>query len=213
MTETKLTLRQRAIVPISAFTATGDLTSLTSSLAAGLDAGLTISEIKEVLVQLYAYLGFPRALNGLGTFMTLVNERKAAGIADNEGVDASPLPADKTRLALGTEVQTTLVGAPVKAPIFDFAPAIDAFLKDHLFGDIFGRDNLGYQDREIATLGALAALDGVESQFISHLGIAMNTGLTVTHIREVIDVLATRVSPAIAQRAKQALDKRLASQA
>jgi hypothetical protein len=39
--------------------------------------------------------------------------------------------------------------------IYTFAPAIDQFLKSHLLGDIFGRDNLGYQSRpkgsEIAT--------------------------------------------------------------
>lgn len=34
---------------------------------------ITINEIKEVLVQMYAYCGFPRSLNGINTFMTVVN--------------------------------------------------------------------------------------------------------------------------------------------
>lgn len=54
-----------AIGPIAAFAATGDIPQLKVALARGLDAGLSISECKEVLVQLYAYAGFPRSLNAL----------------------------------------------------------------------------------------------------------------------------------------------------
>ncbi|ORM60029.1 4-carboxymuconolactone decarboxylase [Pantoea rodasii] len=208
---TELTSRQQAIAPISAFTAQGDLSKLKAVLELGLDAGLTINDIKEILVQLYAYLGFPRALNGLGTFMALVNERKEQGIEDIVGVEAGPLPADKSRLELGTAVQTYLIGVPVKGPVLDFAPAIDAYLKDHLFGDIFGRDNLGYKDREIATLGALAGLEGVEPQLMSHFNISLNIGLTETQLKEVIAALESSVSPDVAQRATSALDKVLAT--
>jgi 4-carboxymuconolactone decarboxylase len=56
-----LTARQHAIVTISAFTAKGNLPQLHDALTKGLDAGLTVNEAKEVLVQLYAYCGFPVA--------------------------------------------------------------------------------------------------------------------------------------------------------
>ena len=49
-------------IPIAAFTANGDLEKLRTALSAGLDAGLTVNEIKEILVQMYAYVGFPRSL-------------------------------------------------------------------------------------------------------------------------------------------------------
>jgi alkylhydroperoxidase/carboxymuconolactone decarboxylase family protein YurZ len=58
--------KQQKIVAISAFTAKGDLNNLNIALNEGLDAGLTVSEIKEILVQMYAYAGFPRSLNALG---------------------------------------------------------------------------------------------------------------------------------------------------
>ena len=35
----------------------------------GLEAGLTMSDAREVLVQLYAYAGFPRSLNALAELM------------------------------------------------------------------------------------------------------------------------------------------------
>jgi alkylhydroperoxidase/carboxymuconolactone decarboxylase family protein YurZ len=48
--------------------------------------------------------------------------------------------------------------------LFEFAPALDEYLKTHLFGDIFGRDNLDWPSRELATVAALAAMPGVEPQ-------------------------------------------------
>ena len=71
-----LNAKEQSIVTISALTAKGDLEKLQKALNDGLDSGLTVNEIKEVLVQLYAYCGFPRSLNGINTFMTVLEERK-----------------------------------------------------------------------------------------------------------------------------------------
>lgn len=57
---------------------------------------MTVSEIREVLVQMYAYAGFPRSLTGLDTFIALLDERKAQGIHDEIGKDATPLPNTQT---------------------------------------------------------------------------------------------------------------------
>ena len=80
-TNTNQTLdnKQQSIVTISAFTAKGDLVPLQKALSDGLDAGLTVNEIKEVLVQLYAYTGFPRSLNALNAFIAVLKERKGRG--------------------------------------------------------------------------------------------------------------------------------------
>jgi 4-carboxymuconolactone decarboxylase len=59
-----LNAKQQSIIPIAAFTAIGDLAKLRTALHDGLDAGLTMNEIKEILVHLYAYTGFPRSLRG-----------------------------------------------------------------------------------------------------------------------------------------------------
>jgi alkylhydroperoxidase/carboxymuconolactone decarboxylase family protein YurZ len=47
-----LNAKEQSIVTISAFTAKGDLEQLRKALNKGLDAGLTVNEIKEVLVQM-----------------------------------------------------------------------------------------------------------------------------------------------------------------
>ena len=61
LTDQTLSIRQKAIVPIAAFAAAGDLGKLNAALNQGLDAGMTLSDAKEVLVQLYAYAGFRAA--------------------------------------------------------------------------------------------------------------------------------------------------------
>jgi 4-carboxymuconolactone decarboxylase len=92
--------------------------------------------------------------------------------------------------------------------LFEFVPVMDEFLKTHLFGDIFERDNLDWADREIATIAMLSALPGVESQLQSHIGIGMNAGLTVEQMRTLARVLDGRVGPDAARRAHAALQAR-----
>ena len=203
-----LDARQQNIVAIAAFTAKGDLPRLSGALNQGLQAGLTINETKEVLVQMYAYCGFPRSLNALNTFMDVIQDRKerGRGLLDIQGKDAAPLPSDKTLLEIGTYNQTKLAGAPVSGAIYNFAPTIDKFLKEHLFGDIFGRDVLDFQSRELATIGALAAMDGVESQLQAHFNMGMNTGLSEKQLQGVISTLKNKVGAAEANRSQAVLN-------
>jgi len=208
-----LNAKQKSIVTIAAFTAGGDIEKLKAALNEGLDAGLTISEIKEVLLQMYAYAGFPRSLNGIDTFMGILEERKQKGIKDEPGKEPSPMPANKSSIDLGTEIQTRLAGRPVTGAIYTFAPAIDQFLKGHLFGDIFGRDNLDFQSREIATISALANMKGVNSQLQSHFNIGLNVGLTEAQMRSLISVLGAKVGKKEADNANELLGKVLSSRA
>ncbi|WP_084298030.1 (R)-mandelonitrile lyase [Actinoplanes friuliensis] len=184
-----LSEQHAALALIGASTAGGDLPRLTTALTQALDAGVTVNEVKEALVQMYAYAGFPRSLNGLGTFMTVLKQREDRGIKDETGPEPSPLPDRTDILALGTRTQTELTGAPVTGALFDFAPAIDEFLKTHLFGDIFGRDNLDRRSREVVTIAALATLTGTESQLRSHFAIGLNTGLSEAQLRGLLQVL------------------------
>ncbi|AKJ27106.1 carboxymuconolactone decarboxylase family protein [Caldimonas brevitalea] len=209
-TTQELSRKQQAIAPIAAAMAVGDLPRLNKALNHGLDAGLTVSDTKEILVQLYAYAGFPRSLNALGELMKVVDARKQRGLQDPPGRAPGPVPTGKELLALGTANQTKLSGAPVRGALFEFAPAIDEYLKTHLFGDIFARDNFDWQSRELATVGALAAMSGVESQLLSHVRISMNVGLTAPQLRQLADGLAQQGHAEAAARTRVAIDKHLA---
>lgn len=209
--EPALDAKEKAIIPIAAFTASGEIDKLKVSLNQGLDAGLTINETKEIIEQLYAYAGFPRSLNGLSAFMTVLDERQKKGIEDTVGAESKPLPTDKTSLEFGTANQTKLIGVEVKGPLFDFSPQIDTYLKAHLFGDIFERDVLTWKQREIATIAALANMSGVNSQLKAHYNISMNNDVSVDELHAFIQELKDNISDDTANNAQTVLDEVLNS--
>lgn len=98
---------------------------------------------------------------------------------------------------------------PVSGPLFDFAPQANQYLRTHLFGDIFERDNLDWQSRELATVSMLAAMYGVEPQLQSHIGISMNIGLRPEQLYDLADVLEERVSLEAAERVRVAIQRQL----
>ena len=205
-----LSAKQKSIIAIAAFTANGDLEKLRTALIEGLDWGLTVNEIKEILVQMYAYAGFPRSLNGINTFMTIMNERRTNGIQDEIGKEASLVPADLNKSEYGANVRAKLAGQGTIPPPSGyqlFTPVIDTFLKEHLFADIFVRDILDYQSRELATSSALASMTGTSGQLQFHLGAAMNTGLTEAQLKDFIAVLTTKVGKKEAEIASEILQK------
>ena len=209
-----LSARQQAIPLIAAAMATSDMPKLNAALNLGLDAGLTVSEAKEILVQLYAYAGFPRSLNALGELLKVVEARKVRGIEDAPGREPGrEIPTGEALIAVGTANQTKISGGPVKNAVTDFAPVINQFLQAHLFGDIFERDNLDWQSRELATVGALAATPGVEAQLRSHMGASLRVGLSAAQLRQVVRILAEHADPQAGERASEALTQALAAAA
>ena len=170
--------KQQSIAEVSAYAALGNQEGLKSAIKTSLDKGVNVNELKEILVQVYAYCGFPRSLNALGTLMQLAPE---------SAQDTMPA-LQANALKVGTENQTKLVGAEVKGALFEFAPAIDEYLKAHLFGDIFARDNVDWETREIATIAMLAVRDGVESQLNAHINIGKHNGLTDEQVAEILNI-------------------------
>jgi 4-carboxymuconolactone decarboxylase len=201
---------EQRIITIAALTAKGDLSKLKTELNAGLEAGLTKTQIKEVLIHLYAYCGFPRSIRGLQTFMDVLNERKAKGMNDALGEEASPIQEERSKYERGKEILGKLTGMPQDGPktgYSAFAPEIDIFLKEHLFADIFERDVLTYAQRELVTISVLSAIGGVEPMLRSHLAISLNVGLTPTQLNQFVDIIKSTVGEKEAQDALEVLDE------
>ena len=205
-----LDLKQQNIITISAFTATGDMNRLEDALNKGLDAKLTINEIKEIFAHLYAYVGFPRSLNAQNLFMKIVETRKKAGKNDIEGKEASAKPKDYDAIEYGKKTRAKLAGLEkdyTGAAYQVFSPVIDEYLLGHLFGDIFVRDVLSHKQRELVTISALAALSGTQGQLSFHFKASMNTGLTKEQLEDFIKVIDQEVSSDQAKLSKLTLDK------
>lgn len=205
-----LNAQEQGLVAISALTATGDLEKLKTELHAALDAGLSINEIKEALTQLYAYCGFPRSLNALGTFQSVLNDRKSKGITDKEGKEIVVENNVSDKYEQGRKILEILTKTPQlkPAPGFgEFTPRIDAFLKEHLFADIFVSDVLSFQQRELVTISALAAMTGVEPQLQAHIGMGKNTGITANQIIALFDIIEKSIGKEQAEIARTIFSK------
>lgn len=208
ITNPTLSPMQQSLVNISALTATGNLQQLKMQLNKGLDSGLTINDIKETLVQLYAYCGFPRSLNALNTFKVVLDERKAKGITDSIGKQIIVEDTSSDKYEQGRKVLEvlTIVSQSKPAPGFgEFAPRIDAFLKEHLFADIFNSDVLSYQQRELVTISALASMPGVEPQLQAHISMGINTGITKMQLMEVFSLIEESINKTQADTARSVL--------
>lgn len=201
--------RQQSLVKIAAYTAKGDLTKLKTALNSALDAGLTVNESKEALVHLYAYCGFPRSIRGLQTLMAVLDERKARGINDSLGAEASAIQDERSKYERGKEILGKLTGAPQTGPLTGysaFAPVIDTFLKEHLFADIFERDVLSYADRELVTISVLSSIGGAEPMLQSHLNISLNLGLSPSQLQHFVGIIKSTTGEKDADSAQVVLD-------
>lgn len=204
-----LSLQEQSIISISALTAKGNLDKLKTALNIGLEAGLTVNEIKEILVHLYAYCGFPRSIRGLQTFMEVMEERKRKGLKDKVGKEASKIDETDSKYERGKNILVKLNQMPqsdILTGYSAFAPIIDIYLKEHLFADIFERDVLNYIQRELATISVITSIGKSEPMLKSHLTICMNLGLSPEQLYEFINVIKTTLGKKEAKSAKRVLN-------
>ena len=207
--------KRQHIAEVAALTSTGDLDKLTTVLIDGLNDGMTVSELKEVMVHAYAYCGFPRALRGLQTLVAVLDERKAKGIEDDWGREASPITDTRRKYERGRDILAEISGVPADAPKADYAvlaPEIEVFLKEHLFADLFERDVLTYAERELTTVAVIASLGkGVEPMLKGHMGIALNVGVTPDELRGVLAIVEKHVGHSEADGGRLVLNELLQS--
>lgn len=182
----------QALMSISSQAAVGDLDKLNAALHKGLDAGLTINQLKEALIHVHAYAGFPRSIRGLQTLMTVLEERKLRGIEDEIGKDASPILSDTSKYERGKAILQQLTGVQendLKTGYAAFAPTIEVFLKEHLFADLFERDVLTYLERELVTISVLASIGRAEPMLKSHLNICIHLGYHPSYLQQFIKII------------------------
>ncbi len=207
--------KRQHITEVAALTGKGDLDKLKIVLIDGLNDGMAVSELKEVMVHAYAYCGFPRALRGLQTLVAVLDERKAKGIEDDWGRKASPITDTRSKYERGRDILVEISGIPADAPKADYAilaPEIEVFLKEYLFADLFERDVLTYAERELTTVAVIASLGkGVEPMLKGHMGIALNVGITPDELRSVLAIVEKNIGRGEADGGRLALNEVLQS--
>ena len=170
----------------------GDLEHLETVVTQALDHGVTINELKDAFAQLYAYAGFPRSLNALGVLEKILNDQMVNEKMVNEKMTkwswgkpfVRPAVWDDAAEALrtGTAMQTRDEGGTPWD--YTFCPQADYYMKSHLFGDIYASDQLTPAVRELVTVAALSAMEGVTPQFEGHKECAVFMGNTPEQVAE-----------------------------
>ncbi|WP_293927455.1 carboxymuconolactone decarboxylase family protein [Sphingobacterium sp. UBA6320] len=141
--------------------------------------------------------------------MEVMDGRKAKGIKDKIGNDASPIDITGSKYVRGKKILGELTQTPqpdMLSGYSAFAPTIDTFLKEHLFADIFERDILSYVQRELVTISVLAGIGKAEPMLKSHLIICLNVGLTQEQLQQYVEVLKTTLAKEEAQSAQTVLN-------
>lgn len=156
-----------------------------------------------------AYAGFPRALNGMLTFKSLLEQREEQGIKDIQGKIPSYGSGNTDYYQLGIKRLAYLSQTPVEdnaKPLFDnFSPTVDYALKAHLFGYLFSRDNLPALERELVVVSTLSAFGDVNAQLRSHLRITQNMGVDAIQMQKIISTLQHSIGVDLANNAQRVL--------
>lgn len=184
-----LDLKSKEIATVAALTAMGTaLPQLKVHINGALNTGSSVSEVKEIILQMSVYSGFPSCINGMMALKDVLAERKQHGIKDSAGVEPATSPV-KERMANGIEQLALLDSSQLERlrnAFQDFSPDLIKFTLEYGYGDIFSRSNLDIKYRQIATIAALAALGNAPAQLKFHINGGLNIGLTTENIREIM---------------------------
>lgn len=182
-----LDMKSKEIAVVAALIAMGNAEpQLKVHINGALNTGSTINEIKEVILQMSVYSGFPNSINGINALKDVLSERQKKGIYDDVGKSETQ-NTTTDRLLLGEKELSALDSTQVeklKNAYDDFSPELVRYTLEYAYGDIFSRDNLSKNHRQIATIAALTALGTVKQQLKFHLNAGLNIGLTEDEIKE-----------------------------
>ncbi|WP_188460180.1 carboxymuconolactone decarboxylase family protein [Marivirga lumbricoides] len=188
-TRNGLDLKSKEIAVVAALTAMGNTQpQLKVHINGALNTGSTINEVKEVILQMSVYSGFPSAINGMNALKEVLKERQEHGIKDEIGKTATDT-TQINRLKLGEQELSKLDSLQVerlKNAYNDFSPELVKFTLEYGYADIFSRDNLGPKYKQISTIAALTALGNAQPQLKFHINAGLNIGLTETEIKEIM---------------------------
>lgn len=185
---TKLENKQKEIVAISSLIAQRAIPEMKVHFNGALNTGNTINEVKEVVLQMSGYVGFPKSICAMNTLQEVLSERKEKGTIDEIGMTIQSNP-QSDRLAKGSKelAQLDANQEEILHKHFDhFSPELVRFTIEYGYGDVYSRTNLDRKSRQIATIAALATLGNAPSQLKFHIKAGLTIGLSIDEIKEIM---------------------------
>ena len=206
LADSDLDVRTRLMVQLASMIACQAVTAFRVMAGAGLTAGLTPVELKEIVYQAVPYVGMAKVLD----FLNAANE-----VLAERGVPL-PLPGQSTttpstRLERGLAVQKQIVGGERVDAMYAAAPDDEQHLQRYLsancFGDYLTRSGIDVPARELLTFAMLASLGGCDAQVKGHVVGNLNVGNDRARLLSVLTVLIPFIGYPRTLNALAALDE------
>ncbi len=140
--------RTREMITCVTLTTMQTLPQLRSHAGAALNVGVTPVELRELVYLCAPFIGFPRTLNALATINEVFNERNISLPLEKQGT-----VTENDRYVKGASIQNPLYGDEIKEVLKDVPGGLGSetarFLTEFCFGDIYTRNGLDVQTREL----------------------------------------------------------------
>ena len=157
----------RALIRVSGALASGDKVALADAFAQARGVAED-SEVEEVLLQSYLFLGFPASLNGMAAWRRLTGSEPTG-----------PAPPDYSAWeSRGREVCGAVYAGQyerLRANVRALHPDLELWMVVEGYGKVLGRPGLALVIRELCIVVTLA-VTGASKQLYSHLRGALNVG-------------------------------------
>lgn len=186
-----LDLKSKEIAVVAALTAMGNAPlQLSVHIHGALNTGSTVDEVKEIILQMSVYAGFPNCINAMNTLKSVLKEREGKGgleeIHHEEILESNPQVNRFERGQQALSILDTTQLDHLNDTYGGISPELVKLTIEFGYGDIFSRSNLTPRDRQIATIAALAAMGTAQPQLKFHIKAGLNIGLTIENIREIM---------------------------
>ncbi len=174
--------RTRFMAILAVLTGVQGIDLFREMVPAALNAGVTPVEIREIVYQATAYLGFGRVYPFLKAVSEILAEKGidlplAPQATTDAGIADLTDPANRRRA--GNDVQIKYFGEGIRNG-WEKGPQekrhISAWLADNCFGDYYTRNGLTDPQREMITFCFIAGQGGCEPQLTAHAKGNMNLG-------------------------------------
>ena len=171
-----------ALAPLCAAAAVGPREALTTLARAALEAGCTGEEVREALLTLVPFCGFPRTLDALAEVRPFVPD-----VAPEDAPEASSCAAD--RPSRGAAFFDRVYGgdaAKVRANLRSIDAEVAGWIERDAYGKVLSRTAIPASLRERIGVVLLVA-QGLRNQLSGHLRGALNFGATPGEIAAFLD--------------------------
>jgi 4-carboxymuconolactone decarboxylase len=194
--------RDAPLIEAVVLAALGLRTELAESLRRSLADGVDADRLREALLQVLPYAGFPRAASAL-----LVLAGQIAG----DSPRPAPSRSSAEVLEAGSAVFRAVYGEaaePILANMARAHPDLPDWILSDAYGKVLARPGLDLPTREVLGVALLTALDQPD-QLQGHVRGGLRVGADPARLRSALETAARHVSPEAGERARERLRREI----